>query len=250
MSTAQAFSTASHRPARFTILRSFIAILRNPNATSHGARFVLSVDRHQSEEAFQDFASHPIGARILAGAPSLYDLLTDRDWLESLPPDSLGRDYLEFMEVEGISTEDLEREVAPIEQEILGSDATRQRFGQHMRASHDLWHVLTGYHRDILGELQLIVFSHQQTRSRAFGWISRLSRIGAARRIPGAVPLLDLAKRRGRNARWLATADWAVLLAAPIDEVRQDLGIGEPPAYTRHVRAPSGFRLVPEGTIS
>ena len=44
----------------------------------------------------------------------------------------------------------------------------------HIRASHDLWHVLTGYHRDYLGELQLLAFSYYQTGSPAYKWITRL----------------------------------------------------------------------------
>ncbi len=238
--------SGSDRPARFPLLRSLIAIARDPEQTSHGARIVMSIDRRQMERSFQRFAVEPEGARILSGAPSLYDLLTDRASLAALPEGSLGRTYLDFMQREGISTEALDAEVAPVEAEILRPDTDRRRFYQHMRASHDLWHVLTGYHRDLFGELQVLVFSYSQTGSRAFGWISRFARFGAGRKIPGGQKLLDLARQRGKRAQWLPAVAWAPLLAEPIDDVRRCLGIGPPPTYTRYVRAASGFGLVPE----
>ncbi len=236
----------SRRRALFPLIRSFFAIARDPNNTSHGARVVMTIDRQPIEQCFQRFAKDPAGARILAGAPSLYDRLTDRESLEAMPEGSLGRSYLDFMRAEGISTEELDRVVAPVEAEVLQPDAVRRRFHRHMRASHDLWHVLTGYHRDVLGELQLIIFSREQTHSRAFGWLSRLARVGPAGRLPGARELFELATRRGRDARWLPTAPWETLLPRPIDEVRCELGVGEPPSYTRYNRRPSGFGLMPE----
>jgi ubiquinone biosynthesis protein COQ4 len=246
MTSSTSSDSRRDRPARFALLRSFLAIARDPEETSHGARLVITIDRHQMERNFQRFADAPEGARILSGAPSLYDLLTDRASLGALPEGSLGRTYLEFMQREGISTEALDAEVAPVELEILGADPDRRRFHQHMRASHDLWHVLTGYHRDLFGEMQVLVFSHSQTGSRAFGWIARMARFGAARQIPGGRQLLELARKRGESSQWLAAVAWAPLLAEPIDDVRRCLGIGPPPSYTRYVRAASGFGLVPE----
>ena len=40
--------------------------------------------------------------------------------------------------------------------------------------------------------------------------------------------------------------DWEALLARPLDEVRETLRVGPPPAYVRHIRNPNGFGLVPE----
>jgi len=231
------------------LLKSLVKIARDPNETSHGARLVLTFDQNRMERNFQDFAADERGQQILEGAPSLFERLTDRESLARLPTGSLGRTYLDFMVREGISTESLDSEVAPVEIEVLNPDAPRRRFSQHMRASHDLWHVLTGYHRDLLGELQVLTFSHQQTGSPAFKWLSRFGRWGAGRRIPGALALLDLAAKRGRNSCCLATADWETHLCEPIDDVRSKLGIGPPPKYTRYVRDASGFGLIPETEI-
>ena len=38
--------------------------------------------------------------------------------------------------------------------------------------------------------------------------------------------------RRGRRAESLVAADWEALLLRPLHEVRELLGVGEPPVYT------------------
>lgn len=218
------------KPAtRFGILRSLAAILRDSNETEHGAWLVMRFDRADREGNFLEFAADPHGARILAGAPSLFELLTDRATLSKMPEGSLGRAYLAFMEREGISTESLEAEVGPIERMLLGSDPPRARFHQHTRACHDLWHVLTGYGRDPLGEAQLIVFSREQAPSRAYTWIGRMARLTTRRSQPEVLPLFDLAARRGRRSRRLVAVDWQPLLGEPLEWVREILGIGAPP---------------------
>jgi len=216
-------------PRRFGLLRSLSAVLRDGNETEHGAWLVMRFARAERERQFRDFAADPHGARILAGAPSLYELLVGRAALDVLPEGSVGRAYLTFVEREGISTEILDGQVGPIEEMLLDSDPLRRRYRQHSRACHDLWHVLTGYGRDPLGELQLIFFSREQSPSRAFTWISRFARMRARRREPHAEALFDLAMVRGRRARRLIPVDWSPLLGEPIDWVREVLGVGPPP---------------------
>ena len=233
------------------LIRSLVAIARDPEETAHGARLVMYFDRENTEERYRSFLEEPVGRAIAEGAPSLFDLLTDRASLARLASGSLGRTYLEFMQREDISTEALDEAVAPVEREVHGERGLAfRRFQQHGRASHDLWHVLTGYHRDLLGEAQLIAFSVPQTGSPSFEWLRRLTEFGIGRRVPGGRELIRLADERGRRTRPLLTVDWAPLLSRPIDEVRETLGIGPPPTYTRYVKAPSGRGLVPEGARS
>ncbi|MFK7896346.1 MAG: Coq4 family protein [Myxococcota bacterium] len=236
------------RRRRFPLLYSLLKVIRDPNETSHGARLVMTIDRRQFERNYQRFLATPEGQRILEGAPSLFERLTDQAALQSCPEGSVGRIFIDYMLREDISIQALDAEVEPVEREILAPDASRKRFNQHLRASHDLWHVLTGYHRDILGELQLLTFSHQQNGSPAFRWLSRLSRWATGRKIKEVPALLDLAHQRGSKTTWLPVADWETLLARPIEEVRETLGMGPPPEYTRYTRNPNGRGLIPEPT--
>lgn len=53
----------------------------------------MHFDRDNIEENYQKFAAHPLGQRVLAGAPSLFELRTDRESLLQLPAGSVGRIY-------------------------------------------------------------------------------------------------------------------------------------------------------------
>ena len=253
MTDRSTFRPAQHRRRRlrpWKLLASLVAVARDPEDTASGARLVLAFEGRRADENFRRFAADPTGARILAGDATLYELLIDRPRMRALPEGSLGRSYLEFVEREGISTEGLRDVVLPVERELFHSDPSRERYADHMSAMHDLWHVLTGYSRDLLGEILLLAFSHEQLGTRAFGWIVKLSSLGINRRIEGAKALLSEARARAARAPWLATVDWEALLALPIEEVRDLLQLGPPPSYPRYVRNPRGFGLVPEHTVS
>ena len=227
------------------LLRSFIAVARDPENTADGARIVMSFDGAQSERNYQRFCADPRGARFLDEGPNLFELLTDRRSLLSLPSGSLGRSFVRFMDAEGIRLEALDREVAPIEEELWRPSPRRRRYLRHMRANHDLWHLLTGYSRDLFGEMLLLRFSWVQLGTPMFGVLTRTMQAGVDRRIPGATALLAEAEERARRIPWLPTLDWAQLLARPIDAVRDEIGLGPPPTYTRYVRRPRGFGLMP-----
>ena len=237
---------ARRRVRPFYALRAFLRVARDPEDTLNGARFVLALDGNRSEENFQRFAADPFGAQILAERRSLIAALSDRAALGTLPAESLGRAYLTFMEEEKISAEGLAAAVAPADRELGEYDADRQLIHERIGAMHDLWHVITGYSRDILGELQLLAFSHVQLRTRVFGWLVPLAAFANERRIPGTRRLIAIARERAAAAPWLPVQDWEALLARPLDEVRQTLRIGTPPVYTRHFRNPNGFGLIPE----
>ena len=49
------------------------------------------------------------------------------------------------------------------------------RYVTRVRDMHDLWHVITGYGRDGLGEGCLVAFSYAQTRSLGFAAIALLA---------------------------------------------------------------------------
>ena len=188
--------------------------------------------------------------RFFMGGTSLFELLSDRDALRKLPAESLGRSYLDFVEREGISTEALQSIVAPVEAELFDPGPGHERYGDHMSAMHDLWHVVTGYSRDILGELLLLAFTHEQLGTRAFGWIVKVASLGIDRRIPGAKALLQQSRARAARAPWLLTVDWETLLPLPLEEVQTTLNLGPAPDYVRHIRNPRGFGLIPERTAA
>ena len=227
-------------------LRGLVRVALDPEDTEAGARFVLALDGARPERNFQRFAADPVGARILAEGRSLPATLCDRAGLRSAPEGSLGRRYLAFLEEESISAEGLVAAEAPVRRELGGLDPARQLFSARLGVMHDLWHVLLGYSRDVLGEIQLLAFSHVQLRTRAFGWIVPIATFFDERQAPGTRGLVALARERAHRATWLPAVDWESLLERPLVEVRATLRVGAPPCYRRYFQKPEGFGLVPE----
>ena len=106
-------------------------------------------------------------------------------------------------------------------------------YGRRLRDVHDVWHVLTGYGTDGLGEACLVAFSYQQTRSLGFAVIAHAARremrkSGAPAPYAGAVAE---AFRNGKRAAWLPAVDYPALFAEDLESARRRLGIVRPVVY-------------------
>lgn len=175
---------------------------------------------------FRRFSETDAGRTVLSQKRDLLSLLQDREGLRRLPQGSVGRTYLEFMEAEDLSADALVTASEDWDNDPVPPDVNR--FRARMRELHDVNHVVTGYGRDPLGELCLLTFMYRQNGNLgmlmvvAMAW-SRLPR--QARKAIGE------AWRLGGKAGWLAGQDWETLLARPLEEVRQMLGIVAPAIY-------------------
>lgn len=206
------------------------ALLRNPDDTARVFDVIQALGGRNGERAFERFRRSAVGARVLAERRDLLVALGDREKLLALPPGALGRSYAEFMGREQISAQGLAEASLAAGGADPALSAERRLFGARLRDMHDLWHVLTGYGRDLLGEASLLAFSYAQTRNRGVGLIVATA-WWKARRAPAFRRMLKEGYRRGRRAAWLPAQDWEALLARPLDEVRAQLGLGEPPRY-------------------
>lgn len=216
------------RPLR--ALRALRTVTRNPEDTSAGVVMVDSLAGRSIERHFVRFRRDPFGARILAERRSLYARLSDRDGLCALPAGSLGRRYFEWTRDEQISVEGLALAVnAVISLDAL--DDERRFVSDRGRDMHDLWHLATGYGRDMLGENALLVFTLRQTRNTGLILPCLVGAVGSRFLSREGPPLVRDAWRRAGRAVWLPVAPWEDLLAAPLDVVRRALRLGEPPVY-------------------
>jgi ubiquinone biosynthesis protein COQ4 len=216
---------------RFDVLRAgraLRALLRDPDDLPQVFTLIDSMSGTAPHRLLFGFRRTATGARILRERPDIGARLADRTALRALPAGSLGRAYLAFVEAEGISAEGI-REASE------GSEATTYGVGDldylrsRMRDTHDLWHAVTGYQGDVLGELALLAFTLGQH------WNSAIAAIVVAGIIKGFgrghLPFVVEGLRRGRAATWLPAQDWESLLPLPLEEVRGRLGVGAPPVY-------------------
>ena len=206
-------------------------LLRDPDDTSKVFALIDALSGRSFERVFARFANSESGARLLVERPSLVDTLEDREMLASLPAGSFGRTYLDFVSREQISAGGL---IDASEGRTDPDPAIPEEFtwfGSRLRDMHDLWHVVTGYNRDLVGEASLLAFTYAQTRNRGIGVIVLAAYVKAGREAPNARSMIREGYRRGKRAAWLPAQDWESLLRLPLHEVRERLAVGDPPVY-------------------
>jgi ubiquinone biosynthesis protein COQ4 len=196
-----------------------------------GVAFLRATEGNAARRAFHRFQNSTPGREVLDRRVALCDHLLDREALYALPADSLGRNYLDFMDRENISVPNL--------LDLATSDPYQQLsaeewwFAERSHVMHDLWHVVTGYGPDEIGEVCILAVRAAQMRHLGvwmlclFGMF-KVGREHGGRKVRAAV---REAFQRGRRAAWLYGVDWEAMLAQPIDEVRQRLELAPPVHY-------------------
>jgi len=220
-------------------LHAIRALLKDPDDTGQVFRIIDALSGNTGERMFRRFRDDPTGARILQERRSLLKTLSDRPALQALPEGSLGRIYFDFTGREQITADGLV-DASQHRDGLWDYGPDRQLFGDRIRDMHDLWHVVTGYGRDLVGEAALLAFSFAQTRNPGVGFIVAVALFKAEERSTRR-QIFD-AYRRGRRAAWLPAADWEALLAQPLGRVRDELRVGSPPVY-REVRSAGAPQL-------
>jgi ubiquinone biosynthesis protein COQ4 len=210
--------------------RAIRALIRDPDDTARVFDVIDALSGKSGERQFLRLKGSPEGARLLAERPSLLAVLSDREYLMGLPTGTLGRTYGEFMSREQLSADGL------VQASIDGGSAPdpelpdeRRWFGERLRDMHDLWHVTTGYGRDLLGEAALLAFSYAQLRNRGIGLIVAVAWWKSGDRHTRRV--IREAYRRGKRSAWLPGQAWEAHLERPLDELRRELRTGEPVSY-------------------
>ncbi len=171
------------------------------------------------------------GRRVLGGRPEIVPFLEDREALRRLPAGSLGRTYLDFMETEQISAAGIQEAAARGQVHPPDLPPDEAYLHRRMRDTHDLWHAVTGYKGDVLGETALLAFTLAQTKNPGIGL---LVAVGLYKTLgkPEARALIVDGFRRGRRAAWLPEQEWETMLARPVAEVRAELRVSALRAYT------------------
>jgi ubiquinone biosynthesis protein COQ4 len=176
----------------------------------------------------------PAGGAIAFRHQELAEVLSDREFLARLPEGSVGRAYLHFTTSENISAQGLiEESRKGIDQDEIDSAHPYAWYGRRLRDVHDLWHVLTGYSRDALGEASLVAFSYAQTKSHGFALIGAAGALKLRQEMPGQpmVAAVWEGYRNGRKAAWLPGEDYVRLLSEPLSAARERLNIQQPIVY-------------------
>lgn len=178
------------------------------------------------------------GGRIAYRMEEFAEYLSDRAWLESFGPGTVGAAYRDFVAPRGLTAEGLAEESRKVKDSEIDAPHPHAWYARRLRDVHDVWHVLTGYQTDGFGEACLLAFSYKQTKS-----LGLLLIIDAARReyakLKLGQPYAEALKegfRNGARAAWLPALDYPALFAENLESARRRLRI-EPPVIYQSIPA-------------
>lgn len=213
--------------------RAMRRLRENPDDTSQAIVVIAAMSGNSGRRLFRRFRRSPRAEAILRERRDLYAPLSDVDRLRALPAGSLGREIGEWFAREQISAQGLAQAALTARAELGATppEGDDERvFSTRLLNLHDVFHVVTGYDRDLRGEVAVLAFTLAQTRNAGIAFLLlRVLRSEGWRSETGK--LIRQGFRRGLRSAWLVDQDWEALLARPIAAVRSALAVGEPPAY-------------------
>ena len=232
--------------------KNFRLLMKDKEDTSLVFKIYESLPSNNFMDRVEALVLSERGQLLRSTEPNLAEILDDHETLRRTQKGSLAHAYCDFMETEGLSAAGL---VA--ESERLGRrkfDDCVQWFSERSRDTHDLFHVLTGYGRDALGEQCVLLFTHGQAPTQGHLLIGyagsaniKLQIRGSKAPVMGAV---NQAKRTGRGAPSLIEQPIRELLKQPLDVVRTALNIPEPTMYRECHRVWQGEGVDPYNLLA
>lgn len=211
-------------------LKALQRLLNDKEDTGQVFEIMRALNGTATAKGYRRLLTTVQGGRIAYERQELASKLMDDAWLDAFAPGTVGAAYRDFIRSEQLSAEGL-AEVSRIDGNEIDVAHPYAWFGRRTRDVHDIWHILSGYHRDGLGEACLVAFSYAQTKG--LGWA--LIALGAASRARGAdhphVKAIWQGYKRGKAAAWLLGEDYERLMNEPLDAARKRLGITPPTIY-------------------
>jgi ubiquinone biosynthesis protein Coq4 len=202
------------------VSRAVLGMVRNANDTDRVFDLIeaMYASTDAAQKVVERMSRDPALARVLRERPRLGRM--DLETLSRLPEGSLGRAFADQMREYGLDPGLLRVQEAPDAASYVKA---------HLFETHDLWHVVTGFRPDPVGELGLQAFYFAQNGSRvsmgvfvaglAFTFLHNFELCEVA------MPQVVRGWLLGRRARRLFGTDWKTLLDRPLEEVRAAFGL-------------------------
>jgi ubiquinone biosynthesis protein COQ4 len=209
-------------------------LMKNKEDTTQVFKISEALSGNSHNKLFERFASSPYGKRVIDEPIEFEKILGDFDRLRAMPDGSLGRAYLAFMESGGLTPEGLIDVAEESGVSMRSSDYPEYaRAFMHHETIHDMWHVVTGYNRDALGELCLLETSRVLTYNQSFMLITFIGGL-MMKRQESSIPIWAIRReaiKNGKKMDWLPAVNFEELLPLPLEEVRAKLNIPTPVKY-------------------
>ena len=226
--------TSGMRPLK--AWRHFRKLVADKEDTAQVFHIIEALKGRRSHRQAWDFIASEEGQRFLGEETDIPAMLDDHARWADCGPETVAAKYIAFMKREGLTAAGLVEESHKwMPPEKRHEDLTEWYFCR-LRDTHDLFHVLTGYGRDALGEAALLGFSYEQNHNRGILFIAYAGAREIKRSTGTSAPLfaaISEGRALGRKAAKLAHMDVAKVMREDIAEARRRLGVGKPETYFR-----------------
>lgn len=187
-------------------------------------------------EAASAFLATERGRAIFRDEPHLADILDDHAALRRTPEGSFAHAYCDFMEREGLSAAGMVEASGDSRNGLPLLPDGVEWYGDRLRDTHDILHILTGYGRDPLGEQCVLAYLYHQRPSPghlAVAWAGTLLMKLRLRSRAPIVRALREARRHGRLTQRIVEQPIRELLPLQLTEVRRRLNVPTPRFYRK-----------------
>ncbi|MEZ5708422.1 MAG: Coq4 family protein [Blastomonas sp.] len=218
----------------FKALSHFRKLIRDKEDTEQVFHIFECLPRPGFRADAEAFVTSAKGRAIRASEPCLPDLLDDHARLRAMPVGSLAHAYCDFMESEGLSAAGLVAEYDKFSRKRHND--LIEWYGNRLRDTHDLLHVLTGYGRDALGEQCVLAFTYGQNPAPGNIFIAYAGGLNLKMQVRSDAPVFKAiaeARKQGRACPRISEMNIMELLAMPLAEARRMLNITPPVHYRR-----------------
>jgi len=214
----------------------------------------LTADKEDTEQVFHiiealksrkgakqaaDFVQSAPGRALLSDNRELVTMLDDHSNWADCAEDSVAKHYVRFMKREGLTAAGLAEESYQWLPKDHRPEDLYEWYFERLRDTHDLFHILTGYGRDGLGELSLLGFSYAQNHNPGVLFIAYAG-ARQMKKVSGSKAPIYAAiregQRLGRAAAKLGHQNVEELMHEPLGAARERLGIGKPETYRECLR--------------
>lgn len=215
-------STLQHA---FLFVGSGIAAVLNPRRPDLVAVFgEASAEPYTVHRLRDQMLADPVGRQILRERPRITSTSLDLEHLRSLPKNTLGAEYVKWLDTENVSP-DTRLPVRYI------SDPECAYVMQRYRECHDFYHAITGLPVVMEGEVAVKAFEFANlgipmTGLAAFSEPFKLKKSQQERLRKTFIPW---AITNGLRAKLLLNVYWEKHLESDANELRRELGIDLPP---------------------
>ncbi len=211
-------------------------LIADKEDTAQVFHIIEALNGSSNRRDFKRFIASEMGAKLLQRRTFLPDILDNHAPLKELPKGTVGRTYVDFMVREGLTANGLVQESLQQRAHHEQFDDDLLWYTNRLRDTHDMYHILTGYGRDALGEDALLGYTHSQHGGLGISFIAFMGNRQIAKEAPREARVKEVlaeGRRNGKRAKRIVELDIESILDQPLDEVRDRLNIAEPFLYKR-----------------